>query len=68
MPETEYTPETVPALNLPAINVPCDACGAKEGAPCTSHSGTRVRKHDVHRARSLARQHADAQAAQTAIV
>ncbi|MFC8124687.1 hypothetical protein [Streptomyces sp. NPDC057302] len=40
-----------PALALPQIAVDCPACGADAGALCTSHSGTRVRKYDMHQAR-----------------
>jgi hypothetical protein len=65
MPE-QYTPETAPALLMSALAVACDTCGAEPGNLCTSHGGTRVRRHDVHRTRSLARQHADAQAAAVA--
>lgn len=43
-----------PALRLPALTVPCPACQAEAGAPCTSHSGTRIRTHDVHQARTRA--------------
>jgi 8-oxo-dGTP diphosphatase len=46
------TPAEAPALNLPAINVPCPACGSAPGALCTSHNRTRLRRHDVHQART----------------
>lgn len=44
--------------DLPARAVACDTCGAEPGDPCTSHSGTRIRWHDVHqtRTRSYAKQ------------
>ncbi|MFC3347749.1 hypothetical protein ACFOOM_09980 [Streptomyces echinoruber] len=51
--------DDTPALRLPAITVDCPACGAPAGALCTSHSGTRQRRYDVHRARTAA--HANAQ-------
>lgn len=38
----------------PATAVPCPRCGAEAGAPCTSHGGTRVRRHDVHQDRTAA--------------
>jgi len=60
MPENQLTPDDAPALNRPAIAVACPACGAQPGALCTSHGGTRVRRHDVHRARTLAHQSANA--------
>ncbi|WP_141753779.1 zinc finger domain-containing protein [Streptomyces luteocolor] len=40
-----------PALALPQMAVDCPACGAEAGALCTSHNGTRVRKHDAHQQR-----------------
>lgn len=42
------------AADLPQIAVACPACGAKPGDLCTSHSGTRVRRTDVHQARTAA--------------
>ena len=39
---------------LPALAVACDTCGAQPGAPCTSHGGTRIRRHDVHQTRTRA--------------
>ncbi|WP_329141026.1 zinc finger domain-containing protein [Streptomyces sp. NBC_00670] len=57
------TEQPTPAQTLPALAVACDTCGAQPGSLCTSHSGTRVRRHDVHRTRSLALQHAEAKAA-----
>ncbi|MFF9146351.1 DUF6303 family protein [Streptomyces sp. NPDC014861] len=42
------------ALRFPETAVPCPLCAAAGGEPCTSHSGTRVREHDVHRARRAA--------------
>jgi hypothetical protein len=39
---------------LPATAVPCPACGAEAGALCTSHSGTRQRRNNVHQARTAA--------------
>ncbi|WP_331752787.1 hypothetical protein OG440_38455 (plasmid) [Streptomyces sp. NBC_00637] len=45
--------ETRPALSQ--LTEPCpappDGCGSPAGQLCTSHNGTRVRHHDVHRAR-----------------
>ncbi|MFG2650940.1 hypothetical protein [Streptomyces sp. NPDC048436] len=51
--------DDAPALHLPALRVECPACGAQPNVLCTSHSGTRQRRHDVHRARTTA--HAQAQ-------
>ncbi|GAA3717885.1 zinc finger domain-containing protein [Streptomyces tremellae] len=48
------TPDEAPALELPQLAVPCPDCGAAAGALCTSHSGTRVRTHNTHQARSRA--------------
>ncbi|CAL9481087.1 zinc finger domain-containing protein [Streptomyces sp. enrichment culture] len=59
---TAHTPDTAPALSLPAIAVACPMCGAQPGTLCTSHDGTRVRRNDVHRDRSRA--HGAVQAAQ----
>lgn len=56
--------DEMPALKMPAIAVACPMCGAQPGALCTSHSGTRPRRHDVHRARSHARQAAETGGAQ----
>ncbi|MFI8426017.1 hypothetical protein [Streptomyces sp. NPDC085479] len=47
-------PDQAPALTNPALAVACPACDAKPRALCTSHSGTRTRRHDVHRARTAA--------------
>ncbi|MFH8598151.1 zinc finger domain-containing protein [Streptomyces rimosus] len=44
---------------FPALAVACPACGSAPGVLCTSHSGTRVRRSDVHQARTAA--HAAAQ-------
>ncbi|AZM46611.1 hypothetical protein DMB38_13005 [Streptomyces sp. WAC 06738] len=46
--------DRAPAADLPAIRVACPLCGSPAGAPCTSHGGTRERRHDVHRARTAA--------------
>ncbi|MCX0241851.1 MULTISPECIES: hypothetical protein [Streptomyces] len=45
---------TDPALRLPAIQVACPACGARPGDLCTSHGGSRQRRHNVHQARTQA--------------
>ncbi|KUH36108.1 hypothetical protein [Streptomyces kanasensis] len=50
----DLTPDQAPALNNPALAVACPACDSQPGALCTSHSGTRPRRHDVHRARTAA--------------
>lgn len=47
-------PETAPALALPQLVLTCPMCGAKPGAPCTSHNGTRIRRYDTHQARRQA--------------
>ena len=43
-----------PAASLPAISVACPRCGSAPGELCTSHSGTRLRRSDVHQARTAA--------------
>lgn len=43
-----------PARDLPQLAAACPACGACPGDLCTSHSGTRVRRTDVHQARRAA--------------
>lgn len=40
--------------HLPSLAATCPACGSTAGQPCTSHSGTRVRTHNVHLARKVA--------------
>lgn len=40
--------------SFPALAVACPACGSQPGQLCTSHSGTRVRRSDVHQARTAA--------------
>lgn len=53
--ETEATYSTSPASShFPALAVACPACGSTPGVLCTSHSGTRVRRSDVHQARTAA--------------
>jgi hypothetical protein len=48
-------PDHAHRLTLPDLfTAPCTTCGAIPGAPCTSHSGTRIRHHDVHQARTRA--------------
>ncbi len=39
---------------FPALAVACPSCGSAPGALCTSHSGTRTRRNDVHQARTAA--------------
>ncbi|WP_158786561.1 hypothetical protein [Streptomyces sp. NRRL F-5065] len=46
--------DQAPALTNPALAVACPACNSQPGALCTSHSGTRTRRHNVHRARTAA--------------
>jgi len=41
-----------------ALAAPCPTCQSQPGQPCTSHSGTRVRHHDVHRTRLTAHKEA----------
>lgn len=43
-----------PAAGLPQIAVPCPRCDAAAGELCTSHNGTRVRRHDTHQDRRAA--------------
>lgn len=45
---------TDPARDLPQIAVPCPDCDAAPGDLCTSHGGTRPRRHDTHLARRTA--------------
>ncbi|ROQ69203.1 hypothetical protein EDD93_3700 [Streptomyces sp. 840.1] len=40
------------AARLPALAVPCPSCGSQPGQLCTSHSGTRPRRSDVHQTRT----------------
>ncbi|MBQ0827664.1 zinc finger domain-containing protein [Streptomyces tagetis] len=47
-------PEPDKARALPQINVECPTCSAAPGDLCTSHGGTRPRRHDVHQARTAA--------------
>ncbi|MCF2531726.1 zinc finger domain-containing protein [Yinghuangia soli] len=42
------------AASLPQIAVDCPTCGSAAGQLCTSHSGTRTRRHDTHQARRKA--------------
>ncbi|MFE5912058.1 hypothetical protein ACFQ6B_23655 [Streptomyces wedmorensis] len=49
-------PGDTPALALPALAVACPTCNSPAGALCTSHSGTRPRRADVHQARTRAHQ------------
>lgn len=44
----------MPTTDLPALAVPCPTCGSPADALCTSHSGTRLRRHDVHQTRTKA--------------
>ncbi|MEU5838806.1 DUF6011 domain-containing protein [Streptomyces diacarni] len=57
-PRSTPMPDQPPAYDLPQIAVACppapDGCGSPAGALCTSHSGTRQRKQDTHRARTAA--------------
>ncbi|GAA0402580.1 hypothetical protein GCM10009530_63160 [Microbispora corallina] len=46
--------EADPARSLPQITVTCPTCGAQPGDLCTSHGGTRPRRHDTHQARRAA--------------
>ncbi|WP_327335910.1 hypothetical protein OG384_04550 [Streptomyces sp. NBC_01324] len=39
---------------FPALAVACPSCGSVPGQLCTSHSRTRVRRHNVHQARTAA--------------
>lgn len=39
---------------FPALAVPCPTCQSPAGALCTSHSGTRTRRHNVHQTRTAA--------------
>ncbi|MEV4975353.1 zinc finger domain-containing protein [Streptomyces scopuliridis] len=48
------TPEEAPALNSPALTVTCPTCDSAPGDLCTSHSGTRQRRDNVHRTRTAA--------------
>ncbi|MEV0917878.1 hypothetical protein AB0I93_26920 [Streptomyces sp. NPDC049967] len=39
---------------LPALAVACPSCGSTPDQLCTSHGGTRTRRHDVHQTRTQA--------------
>ncbi|MFJ3590117.1 hypothetical protein ACIQUY_31855 [Streptomyces sp. NPDC090231] len=39
---------------IPALAVACPSCGSTPGQLCTSHSGTRTRRHNVHQTRTRA--------------
>lgn len=54
MPDTDRAP----ALDLPQIQAPCPTCDAAPGHLCTSHDGTRTRRHTTHRPRTTAWQQA----------
>ncbi|MGC5400185.1 zinc finger domain-containing protein [Streptomyces sp. DT20] len=41
-------------LRFPALAVACPSCGSVPGQLCTSHSGTRTRRNDVHQTRTAA--------------
>lgn len=43
-----------PAQSLPALAVACPACNSGPGQLCTSHNGTRIRRDNVHQARTAA--------------
>ncbi|MFJ1900485.1 hypothetical protein [Streptomyces sp. NPDC088115] len=38
----------------PALPVARPSCGSAPGQLCTSHGGTRTRRHDVHQTRTAA--------------
>ncbi|MGW1814235.1 zinc finger domain-containing protein [Streptomyces sp. NPDC002125] len=42
--------------HFPALAVACPTCRSQPGQLCTSHSGTHIRRHDVHPARTAAHQ------------
>lgn len=42
------TNSPAPAASLPQLTVPCPRCQAPAGELCTSHSGTRPRRHNTH--------------------
>lgn len=43
-----------PAADLPQLAVPCPRCAAPAHQLCTSHGGTRQRRHDTHMDRRAA--------------
>ncbi|URC17967.1 hypothetical protein QEN62_gp45 [Streptomyces phage AxeJC] len=45
---------TLTAAHAAALAVDCPACKSPAGQFCTSHNGTRQRRHDVHQARTKA--------------
>ncbi|MFF9200010.1 hypothetical protein ACF09L_32865 [Streptomyces sp. NPDC014779] len=51
---TTQTARTSAGPNLPAIAVQCPTCDSAPGELCTSHGGTRIRRTDVHQARTAA--------------
>lgn len=40
--------------HLPALAVACPSCSSAPGVLCTSHSGTRPRRHNTHQTRTAA--------------
>ncbi|WP_328903241.1 hypothetical protein OHR86_27970 [Streptomyces sp. NBC_00441] len=57
VPTRRHPPTRRPRLQetrFPALAVPCPACGSAPGQLCTSHSGTRPRRHDAHQTRTAA--------------
>ncbi|MFJ6438512.1 hypothetical protein [Streptomyces sp. NPDC091416] len=54
MPDTTPAAKAIPApaLDLPAIAVPCPSCKSRARELCSSHGGTRSRRNDVHQART----------------
>lgn len=47
-------PMTERPATFPALAVPCPTCQSPAGQLCTSHGGSRPRRHDVHQLRTAA--------------
>ncbi|MGW4728893.1 zinc finger domain-containing protein [Streptomyces shenzhenensis] len=53
-PMSTSTEPPTPTRDLPQIAIHCPTCWAAPGELCTSHGGTRTRRHDVHQSRTSA--------------
>lgn len=49
-----HSVEETDAYAMPALEVACPSCGSAPGELCTSHGGTRTRRHNVHQTRTAA--------------
>ncbi|MFJ7070142.1 hypothetical protein [Streptomyces sp. NPDC101115] len=51
---TRDNPRVNAGTAFPALAVQCPVCDSAPGDLCTSHGGTRIRRSDVHQARTAA--------------